>query len=239
MTIFSTSRTALAGLALICSAGLAQAAEITDFELVLDGTYATGSTGLALAGGYNLFVTDDTSTPRDYTLSVSASATGLGSFDDSFPISSALGSFSLDQAGNAILNEVPELGFVLGYLVNNSSGGIPNVLSYSYTGGDTDAGDGIDASGDFTINISDNVLPCGIPGGPFGQLPLPNRSLSTTTTIPHNGGGCPEFNGDFNLSVALTYEDNVAAVPLPASLPLLLAGVGGIGALRRSRKTRA
>lgn len=36
--------------------------------------------------------------------------------------------------------------------------------------------------------------------------------------------------------INFTVADSVAAVPLPASLPLLLAGVGGFAALRRRRK---
>lgn len=40
-----------------------------------------------------------------------------------------------------------------------------------------------------------------------------------------------------NWSVALTVEAIPSAVPLPAGLPLLLAGIGGLAALRR-RKTR-
>ena len=41
--------------------------------------------------------------------------------------------------------------------------------------------------------------------------------------------------GMASLDLTLTYEDDVAAVPLPASLPLLLAGLGGIAVFRRRR----
>lgn len=44
------------------------------------------------------------------------------------------------------------------------------------------------------------------------------------------------FNGTYQVSATLTYE-TAPAVPLPASLPMLIAGLGGLVALRRRIRT--
>lgn len=45
----------------------------------------------------------------------------------------------------------------------------------------------------------------------------------------------PTSGGDEEIAVTLSY-DEFAAVPLPASVPLLLAGLGGLALLRRRRR---
>ncbi len=234
MTIFTNAKAAVIGAA-IAVAGLsaAQAGTVTDFAIDLDGNYAGGGRdgGLTLAGAYDFFLTDDRDTRRQYSLDVAGSATGLGSFYESLPLGDMLGEFSINDGVGLISSQIPEIAFVVDYLVNHNSGGLPGLFSYQYSVDNYDDSDGTSANGDFTIVLSDNVLPgCGSP------------AVATLTSIQTTSGGdgqCPSFSGDFSFQVALTYDEEVAPVPLPASLPLLIAGLGGVGAIRRTRKSRA
>lgn len=50
---------------------------------------------------------------------------------------------------------------------------------------------------------------------------------TTVSTVPNAGG----------LIATISFNEVVAPVPLPAALPLLLAGLGGLGAVRRRRRS--
>ncbi len=80
-------------------------------------------------------------------------------------------------------------------------------------------------------------------GGPLGELVLGADketgmvdflptflSLGDSFTITFEGSGAIDL---------LVFDDGVNVVPVPAALPLMLAGLGGFGLLARRRKNRA
>ncbi len=93
---------------------------------------------------------------------------------------------------------------------------------------DTDCGTG-GTSIPFTGSLAANdSLSFATEGGPAGTLDLSVDQNSLTGTVTAPG----PFSADWALS-------RVDPVPVPAALPLLLSGLGGLGALVRRRKLSA
>lgn len=94
----------------------------------------------------------------------------------------------------------------------------------------------VDEEDDWTIKINGITVADESDENPFSFAP---GTVGTTLTVSALFTGRPQdgiFLGpdDFNVK-----SISVAAVPLPASAVLLLAGLGGLGALRRKAANKA
>ena len=92
----------------------------------------------------------------------------------------------------------------------------------------------LNAVGDFLIKHDDGVAVFD-DGTRIGGLEGPN-TVKTTTVLGFDGGAFSLLyvatNGDPSV---LNVNGNLTPVPLPATLPLLLVGMGGIAMMRRKR----
>ncbi|WP_282128921.1 VPLPA-CTERM sorting domain-containing protein [Roseobacter litoralis] len=76
--------------------------------------------------------------------------------------------------------------------------------------------------GGLTIGTISNLVVPGV----YSLTTVVDLSTLTTFSLDASGGGATDGN-------VMEYRLDIAAVPLPASALLLLAGVGGLGAMRR------
>lgn len=198
----------LAAAAALSFGGMAQAATWNVYENnAPSGDYADALGAAGNQLGANPSGFDTVTLVGDLGCSVGFSSCGSGVGND------AVDAFYFDVAAGTLLTELT--------LSTEGSGGV-SLLAELY--------DTFDSSQVFSISALTNqtVTLLSLFDAPLGEGNY-NFALSLVSG--------PESGLDVSYTLNATYVEVASAVPLPASLPLLLAGFGGFAALRR-RKAR-
>lgn len=93
-------------------------------------------------------------------------------------------------------------------------------------------GDGSVLAGGLTPNIAVYTVSF---SGLFTDVTGVRLEALENAALPTNGPGT-KFNGNFVLTEITLSQSTVSAVPVPATLPLLLTGIAGVVGLRRRQK---
>ena len=201
------SAAALGGI-LSLAAPVAEAATVTDASLAVDGSYTIDSSGALITGSFDTFLTADRSADRDYVMSFSFVTDGIAPFTFDVDLADSFsGPLSIDDIFTGLATAKPEIVPMVDFLLANDSFSYGGI-SYGY---DVASADATSSTGTFSLGLS---------------RPLLDKYC----------GFCGTASGDFTLTASLGYDVAPAAVPLPAGLPLLLAGLSGLAVLRRYRR---
>ncbi|MFK7764842.1 MAG: VPLPA-CTERM sorting domain-containing protein [Roseobacter sp.] len=209
---------AVAGFVAMMAQGASAASFNVDFE-GLDanaglGTLTIGSTVFSVSSpdgaGANLFDTTDGST---------SDLTG-----DSDIVPAVQGADGV--GGNVLIIQSPSDG---GGLANDFAGG--GVITFELVSGPAVSFTGFSAIDDGTFTFATSL------DGDLGSLSLAENVTGSTTFASSFLDAGDSFSITYSGSGAVDFL-TVEAIPLPATLPLLLAGVGGIGYMSRRRKAK-
>lgn len=124
----------------------------------------------------------------------------------------------------------------------NVAAGLMTGFSFNYAlsvTGSVGVFDGLNGTGTLlaSVDLSANLVGCDAYGAgfcPFG--PAGVLFSGTAKSVSFAGVANQIVFDDITFGTDIPGPDPVAPIPLPASLPLLLAGIGGIAALRRARR---
>lgn len=216
MTFMKTLKTMAAAASFVTFGSVAQAAVVA--EITAEGRYQVvdinGVGAVDIAGGFTAFADTnfDTSATNDFKFELDLKAEGLRSVDEELFVPGITGNdiigFSL-LLGVEIENLFPgAIDAVVGEVLDGDLAQT-EIISDIWLGFDFDitGGSANMIEGFFNILLSGSEV-----------------DILATRTVAESGA----FSGSARIST-------VAAVPLPASLPLLLLGAAGLMALRRRR----
>lgn len=203
-----------------CFAGFAQAATLATLDI--DGNYTIapneGGTVINVNGTFaaNLLMPLPVG-PANYTVSALFTLNGADIFDDDLP------PFTADANASA-----PSILGISAFLISNAGSKIDfpggevkydgTLLASTPTGG----------SGTYEIFASTDI-PASLLLSSFLDTVDPSEVLSSFFVLPNDD------TGSFEISLTV----DVQPVPLPAGLPLLLAGLAGFAVLRRKQRNKA
>ena len=123
------------------------------------------------------------------------------------------------------LNYNPTIDFLFASLVNFTS------VTFHFD--DADGNGGVSQPLSVAVNGNGTVVPTNVGSAPFAFTIDLTGLTANQLTVDITRGNAWVFLSE------VTFEGDIAAVPLPAGGILLLGALGGLAALRRGRKTKA